>query len=219
VSGMVRVNVSHPDPTDADVGRLIEQYKPLVMFVAKSLGFCQIRHYHNGLELEDAMQLGYIALWKASKTFDPSKASSEGTAFAAYAATKIRHEIFNEVRRCRWFRGPRDVNGEIWQLLSPRESDTWTSDDDYAMGWKSRRKLMESHLTPECLAEEQELMGMIDASIERMDLKRRNIYQGIMRHDDAESKAKKGQDYYGLSPSRVSQLRMDIRKKLREALH
>lgn len=194
---MVGSTVSDSHTANVHACRLIEKYTPLIYKVVRSMGFGGPTFQPEGLTIDDAVQAGRVGLWQASQSFDSELAADEGDPFVAYASIRIRHEVLNELRRCRWFTGPRDVRACLTGL------DKAVPPIDDSVGAMIN----------------QEWLDKIDASVERMDLKRRNIFQGIMRHDDGFSKAKKGMDYRGLSASRISQLRLDIRQKLKEALH
>lgn len=76
------MSTTFPPGSDENRQRLIESHLPLVRSVAK-------RYAGRGEHLEDLVQVGSIALIRASDRFDPER----GTAFATFAAPAIEDEI------------------------------------------------------------------------------------------------------------------------------
>jgi hypothetical protein len=173
------------------------------------MGFTQSHHHHNGMEWDDAYQAASVGLLQAYKDFDPELASKKGDPFCAYASTKIRFEIHNEMRRNRWFSGiPKDFRaypvplGVIFL-------------DDAASGPDARAK--EDPVFDD-VAQDEWVEGM-DKKVANLDIKRRNIYQGVMLHDGHGPKDTRGpdfQDYWGIGPEWLSMMRKQIRGRLKD---
>ena len=196
-------HTNHPNnDSDRVYRRLLEQYTPLIKKVVKSLGFYQNRHDHEGLEADDAFQAGSLGLWFASMGHDETKAT-----FISHAYNCIRWEILDEMRRTGWSRG---------RVSIPVNYEDFR---DY-----------QAHADVEAEAIAGDLLDKIDDVVIRMDLGRRTVFQGLMRHQgrldgkrnhDKTPDGSKGVPYQhisdalGVSKSRVYQLRSDIRSKLR----
>jgi len=188
-------HLDRPGPSDVPGcvwdDKLISQWTPLVRKVARELGFMVDTHDHEGMELDDAMQAGYIGLWLATKDFDPAQRT-----FVTHAYHRIRWEILEEMGRSGWVKK---------RIHVPVNYETF---DEY-----------QSLSDPEAECDAERWLERVQSIVDAMDFKRRNIYQGTMRHDDVGGKAKMGYQNYtgiGISTSRVSQLRQDVRKRLRE---
>ena len=205
-NGMVRSGVPDPNSSDVHASRLIEQYTPLIYRVIRSFGFWDDDASHEGMEPADAFQVGCLALWQASLEFDQNQIDRKFKhPFLIYAQTRIRQEIGTEMRRYRWFgrRHTRMIEGWSFQDFEEQGREDYESDDIVAN------------------AESMELAEKIDESIARMDAKRRNIYQSVMRHDGV-GKNGEGKRYCereNISQTWLSVMRSDIRDKLKEALH
>ena len=209
-----RCVVGHSEhcPNSADVHnrvyeRLLTQYTPLIHKVIRSLGFHQKNHDHEGLESDDAFQAGSLGLWFATMGYDPEKAS-----FVTHAYNCITWEILEEMRRTGWSRGRVSVP---------------TNYEDF--------EFTPSRIDIEAEASTAEELALIDEFISEMDIGRRTVFQGLMRHqgrnegrrncgnpplrprthDQGNGPHKHIADALGVSRSRVYQLRTDIRKRLR----
>lgn len=96
-----------------DLGRkqLIESHLPLVRSVAR-------RYVGRGAELEDLVQIGALALTKASDRFDPGR----GVAFATFAAPAVEGEILRHLRdKASVLRIPRELQRITGELRRCRE--------------------------------------------------------------------------------------------------
>ena len=198
-------NYVHPRHVCFDV--LLKKYDGLIARAAQYMGFSRGRSGSNnhGMEWEDAIQAASIGLWQAQESFDASLVEKDcKDPFLPYAFVKCWQEVSNEFRRCQW--SPNSKNREAFQV---EHCDIWPSKTD-----------------PWGELEDQEWLELIDASIKRMDVKRRHLYQGVMRYDGH------GHDGYGhkgygarycqtwdISSSRLTQLRIDIRAKLKAGLN
>ena len=69
---------------------LVEQYAPLVKKVALHLR----TRLPGGIELDDLIQVGLIALLEAARNYSPSK----GASFETYARIRLRGAMLDEVR-------------------------------------------------------------------------------------------------------------------------
>ncbi len=205
---MVRDCGDNLHPRDVPPDLLINRYTPLIAKAARKMGFDLEGAYHEGMEMDDAMQAGRIALWQAAQSFEPGRMDKKfRDPFLVYAYKKIWQEISNEKRRCQWMtsshttahrarhKAYRWESSEFWELTT--ELDVWEQIDN------------------------QEWLDRIDASIKRMNAQRRNIFQGVMRHDGFGNKSNGGNhcETWDVSSSRLSQVRVDIRKKLKAELN
>ena len=181
--------------------KLCRDYERLVRRVALKFGFGIDGCDHEGMEMEDAMQAGYIGLLEAARTFDPSAAGVQKKhPFAYWATIHVRREISDAI-----------------------QNSGWT---------KSRRKRIAAHhrdfmedpaeTNVEDIVANQEWLDKIDAAVAKLDPSRRDVFTGVMLHDDVPPKSKQGVQPYewmGLSYSHTHQIRKDIRRKLHKALH
>ncbi|UCG74376.1 MAG: RNA polymerase sigma factor FliA [Chromatiales bacterium] len=78
---------------------LVERHAPLVKRIAVHL----LGRLPTGIELDDLIQVGLIALLEAARQYRPAK----GASFETYAAIRIRGAMLDEVRRNDW--APRSV--------------------------------------------------------------------------------------------------------------
>jgi RNA polymerase sigma factor for flagellar operon FliA len=78
---------------------LVERYAPLVKRIANHL----LGRLPDGIELEDLIQTGLIALLDAARQFSPSK----GASFETYASIRVRGAMLDEFRNMDW--APRSV--------------------------------------------------------------------------------------------------------------
>jgi len=204
-----RCVVGHSEhcPNSADVHnrvyeRLLTQYTPLIHKVIQSLGFNRKNRNHD-LDIEDAFQAASLGLWFATMGYDSEKAS-----FLSHAYNCIRWEVLEEMRRTGWSRGRVNVpiNYEDFDNLASR-------------------------IDVEAQVSTDEQLEVIDDLINLMDVDRRTVFQGLMRHQGRNEGYRdhlKGHneglrngphkhisDALGVSKSRVYQLRTDIRKRLR----
>ena len=212
-----------PDSVDVRFGLLLKKYTPLINRIVNKMGFLKGNSL-NGMVRDDAKQAAMTGLWQASLTFDRNKVhSSVNDPFSFWARVCMHHEIGNEVRRCQWFRGSRHrAKPWICSMRSPEEHDI-DSDDEFSQEWLLWvEDLMASN--PEDLAADEEWLDKIDDSVGRMDARRRNTFQGVMRHDakvgcNKDAAGRWHCETWGISSSRLSQLRADIRKTLKARLN
>ena len=90
----------------ASLASLVEQYAPLVKRIAVHL----LGRLPEGIELDDLIQVGLIALLDAARHYSPSK----GASFETYASIRIRGAMLDEVRSTDW--APRSVYRKQRQL-------------------------------------------------------------------------------------------------------
>lgn len=101
------------DPAIRD--RLVEQYAPLVKYVA---GKVAVGMPHN-VEFDDLVGYGVFGLFDAIEKFDPDK----HVKFKTYAVTRIRGAIFDELRSIDWVpRSVRQKSREIEDAVRRLES-------------------------------------------------------------------------------------------------
>jgi RNA polymerase sigma factor FliA len=101
------------DPAIRD--RLVEQYAPLVKYVA---GKVAVGMPHN-VEFDDLVGYGVFGLFDAIEKFDPDK----HVKFKTYAVTRIRGAIFDELRSIDWVpRSVRQKSREIEEAVRRLES-------------------------------------------------------------------------------------------------
>ncbi|MCK4516800.1 MAG: RNA polymerase sigma factor WhiG, partial [Spirochaetaceae bacterium] len=95
--------------------RLVEQYAPLVKYVA---GKVAVGMPHN-VEFDDLVGYGVFGLFDAIEKFDPEK----HVKFKTYAVTRIRGAIFDELRSIDWVpRSVRQKSREIEETVHRLES-------------------------------------------------------------------------------------------------
>ncbi len=95
--------------------RLVEQYAPLVKYVA---GKVAVGMPHN-VEFDDLVGYGVFGLFDAIEKFDPEK----HVKFKTYAVTRIRGAIFDELRSIDWVpRSVRQKSREIEEAVHRLES-------------------------------------------------------------------------------------------------
>lgn len=95
--------------------RLVEQYAPLVKYVA---GKVAVGMPHN-VEFDDLVGYGVFGLFDAIEKFDPEK----HVKFKTYAVTRIRGAIFDELRSIDWVpRSVRQKSREIEEAVRRLES-------------------------------------------------------------------------------------------------
>jgi RNA polymerase sigma factor for flagellar operon FliA len=87
---------------------LVERYAPLVKKIANHL----LGRLPEGVELEDLVQTGLIALLDAARQFSPSK----GASFETYAGIRVRGAMLDEYRNTDW--APRSVYRKQRQLTA-----------------------------------------------------------------------------------------------------
>lgn len=87
---------------------LVERYAPLVKKIASHL----LGRLPEGVELEDLVQTGLIALLDAARQFSPSK----GASFETYAGIRVRGAMLDEFRNTDW--APRSVYRKQRQLTA-----------------------------------------------------------------------------------------------------
>lgn len=67
--------------TDKEINQMVQDNLRLVTFTVN-------KYYHQYLSDDDIMQLGYIGLWNAIKSYNPDRGK-----FSGYASVCIKHEI------------------------------------------------------------------------------------------------------------------------------
>jgi RNA polymerase sigma factor for flagellar operon FliA len=87
---------------------LVERYAPLV----KKIGNHLLGRLPDGIELEDLVQTGLIALLEAARQYSPSK----GASFETYASIRVRGAMLDEFRNTDW--APRSVYRKQRQLTA-----------------------------------------------------------------------------------------------------
>ncbi len=87
---------------------LVERYAPLV----KKIGNHLLGRLPNGVELEDLIQTGLIALLDAARQYSPTK----GASFETYASIRVRGAMLDEFRNTDW--APRSVYRKQRQLTA-----------------------------------------------------------------------------------------------------
>lgn len=103
--------------------RLVEQYAPLVKYVA---GKVAVGMPHN-VEFDDLVGYGVFGLFDAIEKFDPEK----HVKFKTYAVTRIRGAIFDELRSIDWVpRSVRQKSREIEEAVHRLESSLGRSATD-----------------------------------------------------------------------------------------
>src|SRR5438309_9184723 len=88
-----------PPSQPAESDALIEQYAPLVKYVAQRLA-CRLPDW---ICLDDLISTGVVGLMDAIAKYDPTR----GTTFKTYAEWRIRGAILDELREMDWV--PRTV--------------------------------------------------------------------------------------------------------------
>jgi RNA polymerase sigma factor for flagellar operon FliA len=89
-------------------GELVERYAPLVKKIASHL----LGRLPDGVELEDLIQTGLIALLDAARQYSPLK----GASFETYASIRVRGAMLDEFRNTDW--APRSVYRKQRQLTA-----------------------------------------------------------------------------------------------------
>jgi len=89
-------------------GELVERYAPLVKRIANHL----LGRLPDGVDLEDLVQTGLIALLDAARQYSPSK----GASFETYASIRVRGAMLDEFRNTDW--APRSVYRKQRQLTA-----------------------------------------------------------------------------------------------------
>ncbi len=89
-----------------DKNILIEKYAPLVKYVAGKV----INNVPRNIEFDDLVGFGVFGLLDAINKFDPEK----GIKFKTYGITRIRGQIFDELRNLDWV--PRSVRQKFKQM-------------------------------------------------------------------------------------------------------
>jgi RNA polymerase sigma factor for flagellar operon FliA len=87
---------------------LVERYAPLV----KKIGNHLLARLPEGVELEDLVQTGLIALLDAARQYSPAK----GASFETYASIRVRGAMLDEFRNTDW--APRSVYRKQRQLTA-----------------------------------------------------------------------------------------------------
>lgn len=87
---------------------LVERYAPLV----KRIGNHLLGRLPEGVELEDLIQTGLIALLDAARQYSPAK----GASFETYASIRVRGAMLDEFRNTDW--APRSVYRKQRQLTA-----------------------------------------------------------------------------------------------------
>lgn len=87
---------------------LVERYAPLV----KRIGNHLLGRLPQGVELEDLIQTGLIALLDAARQYSPAK----GASFETYASIRVRGAMLDEFRNTDW--APRSVYRKQRQLTT-----------------------------------------------------------------------------------------------------
>ena len=87
---------------------LVERYAPLVKKIANHL----LGRLPDGVELEDLVQTGLIALLDAARQYSPTK----GASFETYASIRVRGAMLDEFRNTDW--APRSVYRKQRQLTA-----------------------------------------------------------------------------------------------------
>lgn len=101
LSGYAQVQQDAPD-------QLVERHAPLVKRIALHLR----GRLPDGIELDDLVQVGLIALLEAARGYAPDK----GASFETYAGIRIRGAMLDEVRRTDWI--PRSVYRQQRELAA-----------------------------------------------------------------------------------------------------
>ena len=99
---------AHALPRRLPPEALVERYTPLVKKLANHL----LGRLPEGVELEDLIQTGLIALLDATRQFSPSK----GASFQTYASIRVRGAMLDEFRNTDW--APRSVYRKQRQLTA-----------------------------------------------------------------------------------------------------
>lgn len=89
-------------------GELVERYAPLVKKIANHL----LGRLPDGIELEDLVQTGLIALLDAARQYSAAK----GASFETYASIRVRGAMLDEFRNTDW--APRSVYRKQRQLTA-----------------------------------------------------------------------------------------------------
>jgi RNA polymerase sigma factor for flagellar operon FliA len=89
-------------------GELVERYAPLVKKIANHL----LGRLPDGVELEDLVQTGLIALLDAARQYSAAK----GASFETYASIRVRGAMLDEFRNTDW--APRSVYRKQRQLTA-----------------------------------------------------------------------------------------------------
>jgi len=91
---------------------LIEQHAPLVKRIAAHM----LGRLPRGIELDDLVQVGLIALLDAARQYSPDK----GASFETYASIRVRGAMLDEVRSNDW--APRSVYRKQRQLTAAMQT-------------------------------------------------------------------------------------------------
>ena len=91
---------------------LVQQHAPLVKRIALHL----LGRLPDGVELDDLIQVGLIALLEAARQYSPSK----GASFETYASIRVRGSMLDEVRSNDW--APRSVYKKQRQITAAIQS-------------------------------------------------------------------------------------------------
>ncbi|MFQ5635415.1 MAG: RNA polymerase sigma factor FliA [Gammaproteobacteria bacterium] len=108
----MRASTPYADAGAMSPDLLIERHAPLVKRIAVHM----LGRLPRGIELDDLVQVGLIALLDAARQYSPDK----GAAFETYASIRIRGAILDEVRSNDW--APRSVYRKQRQLSAAMQT-------------------------------------------------------------------------------------------------
>jgi len=91
---------------------LVKQHAPLV----KRIGLHLLGRLPDGVELDDLVQVGLIALLEAARQYTPTK----GASFETYASIRVRGAMLDEVRSNDW--APRSVYKKQRQITAAMQA-------------------------------------------------------------------------------------------------
>lgn len=220
---------------------LVERYAPLVKKIANHL----LGRLPEGVELEDLVQTGLIALLDAARQFSASK----GASFETYASIRVRGAMLDEFRNTDW--APRSVYRKQRRLTaairavesrtgrhaSPREiaAELGVSLEDYhemVAATTSQRMFSLDEAGPEVAAgegtdaeivtdpttalESEELQAALTGAIRQLPQREALV---MSLYYDEELNLKEIGAVLGVSESRVCQIHGQALARLRARLH
>jgi len=219
---------------------LVEEYAPMV----KRIGAHLLGRLPAGVELDDLIQVGLVALLDAARHYE----SSKGASFQTYAGIRIRGAMLDEVRSNDWaprsvYRKQRELTAAVrnvenrkgehanakeiakelgvsledyFKMLSSTSSSRMLSlDQSSSDGEPLASRIQEDHADPVANLESQEFRQEIIAAIQSLP-ERETLVMSL--YYDRELNLKEIGEVLGVSESRVCQLHGQALVRLRAQL-
>lgn len=219
---------------------LVEEYAPMV----KRIGAHLLGRLPAGVELDDLIQVGLVALLDAARHYE----SSKGASFQTYAGIRVRGAMLDEVRSNDWaprsvYRKQRELTAAVrnvenrkgehanateiakelgvsledyFKMLSSTSASRMLSlDQSSSDGEPLASRIQEDHADPVANLESQEFRQEIMAAIQSLP-ERETLVMSL--YYDKELNLKEIGEVLGVSESRVCQLHGQALVRLRAQL-